>query len=124
MSLTRDQILQAATPVKVEERDIPALGGLVRFRALRAGERIDWETAYAGGGSVNMREYILGLVSRSIVDDNDKPMFTVLEVAEFSREAYVAASEAAAEINGIGAKAVADSEGKSEGTAVSDGAGI
>ena len=123
MSLSRDQILAALKPNKTEVRDVPELGGEVTFRALPAGERIAWESGYIESGAVNMSEYILGLIARSLVDGTGKPMFTIAEVGDWSREAYAAASTAAMEVNGIGAKAVAETEGKSEGTEQPAGAG-
>lgn len=123
MSLSREQILSALKPNKVEKRDLPELGGEIAIQALPAGARIEWEMRYMGAGTPDMREYLLGLVARSIVDAKGKPMFSVDEVAEWPRDAFNEASTAAMDVNGIGAKAVADAEGKSEGTELSDGAG-
>lgn len=112
--LNREQIAAKAAAAPPVLKHIESLGGDVFIKQLSAGERIDWEMNYIGSGKVDMRTYTLGLIAQALVDGEGKPLFTIDDVAGWSREASQEVGEAAAEVNGIGAKAVAEAEGKSE----------
>lgn len=121
--LTREQIVRKAVCKPPVPKEISELGGQIFVKQMPAGERIDWELAYMGKGTPDMREYTLGLIARTVVDAGGKSIFTLDDVASWSRDAVKEVGEACADVNGIGVKAVADAEGKSVPTLAPDGDG-
>ena len=118
--LTRDQLLAAAKNLPTETVDVPELGGEVVLTALSANARIDWERTAFKDGEVDTKEYLVGLVAKCLVDEAGVSMLTTEEVGHFSTPTITRLNKIASRLNGIGAEAVAETEGKSEGTSVSD----
>lgn len=111
MPLTRDQILEAAKHLPFVDVRVPELGGDVRLVAMTANARMEWERASFPEGQADLREYSLGLISRSM-----SGLLTVEEVGDLPQSSVVILAAAARKLNGIGAEAVAEVEGKSEGS--------
>ena len=116
MHLTREQILEASRKIPFTDVPVPELGGDVRLTAMTANARMDWEKSSFPDGTADLREYSLGLISRSLIGDDGKPMFSTDEVGEFAQSSVVTLADAARKLNGSGAESVAKVEGKSEGS--------
>lgn len=110
--------------VEVEGFDQP-----VRFRELTAAQRIEFAEAYSGDdatertASDNMRG-ALNHVVRSMVDDDDEPLFTaedahegIKALMEWSFESVQALISACWEVNGMAANSVKEEVGNSDGEA-------
>jgi hypothetical protein len=119
--LTRDQLLAATKNLATVAVPCEELGGDVVLTRLTANGKIDWATDAYPGGNVDMKQYTFGLVSRSVLDETGARMFTPEEVGEFSDDLVVKLHAAACELNAIGAKAVAETEGKSDAAPASPG---
>lgn len=118
--LTREQLLEAAKNLPTETITVDELGGDVVLTTLSANERIDWERAAFPEGVVDTKEYFIGLVAKTLVGEDGKPLLSTEEVGQFAKGTIQKLNEAASRLNGIGVEAVAVTEGKSEGTSVSD----
>lgn len=121
MPLTREQILEASRKLPTVDVPVPELGGDVQLTAMTASARMAWEKSSFPDGAADLREYSLGLISRSMVGDDGKPMFSTDEIGEFAQSSVLILAAAARKLNGIGAEAVAEVEGKSEGSPVESG---
>ena len=76
-SATRESILDASDR-KVEEVDIPAWGGTVRFRSLPADEWADWRQIYALGMQDNELKSLEGMIALIVicaVAEDGSPLF-------------------------------------------------
>lgn len=120
--LSRDQILSAALKLPTEAVPVPELGGDVLLTMLSANEKLDWAALAYPNNTVDMKQYVFGLVSRSILGEDGEPAFTADEVGSFSDVVVKTLHAAAVKLNAIGAEAVAATEGKSEATPPSSGA--
>jgi hypothetical protein len=118
--LTREQLLDAATKLPTETVYVEELGGDVVLTTLSANDRLDWERVAWPNGEVDVKEYWAGLVARTLIGEDGKPLLTTEEVGMFARPTIQKLNDVASRLNGIGAEAVAATEGKSEGTSVSD----
>lgn len=121
MHLSREQILEASRKLPFTDVPVPELGGDVRLTAMTANARMDWEKNSFPDGTADLREYSLGLIARSLIGDDGKPMFSTDEIGEFAQSSVVTLADAARKLNGIGAEAVAEVEGKSEGSLAASG---
>lgn len=119
--LTLEQLLAAPVERASEEVPVPELGGDLLLTALSANDRIDWERAAFPEGVADTKEYLMGLVARCVVGDaiDQLPAITA-KVGTFSTSTIQALHDVASRLNGVGAKEVADTEGKSGETPVSD----
>lgn len=117
-----------AAPKNLPFVDVPVarLGGSVRLTMLMAGSRLAWEESLTPAVAdaevkVNYREFGFGLLARSIVDENGDCMATEEAERLFTPEEATELSAAARKLNGIGGEAVAEVEGKSEGSLAASG---
>jgi hypothetical protein len=87
--LNREQIL-LADDLQTEDVPVPEWGGMVRVRALTAGERDRWEAATyldAQGGRVQTPEDIRAkLVALTCVDETGALMFSLDDVAALTKK--------------------------------------
>lgn len=118
--LTREQLLAAQKSRPTETLEVEELGGEIVLTALSANDRIDWERTAFKDGEVDTKEYLMGLVAKCLIDEAGVPMLTTAEIGGFSTATVTKLNKAASRLNGIGAEAVADTEGKSGGTSASD----
>ena len=107
-------------------RDVPLdeLGGrCVRITTLFALERLEWEKSAFPEGVVDTKEYWIGLVARTLIDpETGKPMMSTDDLGRsFSKGALEVLSDAAQELNGVGAKVVTETAGKSDEIPASSG---
>lgn len=119
--LTRDQLLEAAKNLPTVVVPCEELGGDVELTMLTAGAKIDWAAAAYPDGKVDMKQYSFGLLARSMLDADGKPMFTADEVGTFSDSLVLKLHEAASRLNAIGAQEVTKTEGKSGAAPASSG---
>lgn len=96
MALNRDQIRASAR--KVFEREIPALGGTVKFREISADQRAEVVSLFEGKKSVKEQQVAAGqLIVITAVDDDMNPLFQTADevVSDLSGAALDQMSEAA-----------------------------
>lgn len=83
--LSRDAVLKAKPTIPIERIDVPALGGVLLVRGLKARERDAFEASLIEGKGkgqrVNTSNIRAKLLVRTIVDERHEPLFTEADVA-------------------------------------------
>lgn len=123
MALSLTELRAAPKNLPYVDVFVARLGANVRLTMLMAGSRLAWEESLtptgelgASGAKVNYREFGFGLLARCIVDDNGDCLTTEEAERLFTPQEANELSAAARKLNGIGGEAVAEVEGKSEGS--------
>lgn len=118
MVLSRDQIL-AAHDCPTTDLAVPEWGGTIRLATLGANDRIKWEADAFPEGTVNMEQYLAGLVLRCAVDDAGQPLFTADDLTALANKNPAVLKrvfDAAGALNGIGVTEAKEAEKNSEAT--------
>lgn len=89
MLLTREAIL-SASDLKAEVVDVKEWGGSVRVATMTGAARDAWEQSLVKGGKATLENVRANLVSATVVDEKDKPLFTAADVAELGRKSAAA----------------------------------
>lgn len=107
--LTREQLLAAAADLPTADVDIPAWGGIVRFRGMGLNEKIEFDaamsTAANAGDTQAMLKLQVALMALTMLGPDGEPMFggddAAVQVAKFKPEGFRAALEVVHELNGF-----------------------
>ncbi len=117
MSLTREQLLAAATDLPTAEVEIAEWGGIVRFRALDLGQKLkvqdEVRRALAIEDLAALERMQVTVIAITMIDETGAAMFCTdadaATVNRFKPEGFRAAWECVRKLNGLGG---ADAEGE------------
>ena len=89
--LSKEQIRDAQAEEAVQELDVESLGGTLRFRKLKANEvRICVKTNNSDAR----------LIARSVLDENDEPLFTIAEADALNADVFGEIGKVIGALNG------------------------
>jgi len=111
--LSRAEII-GAQDLKTIEVDVPEWGGTVRLRMLSAAERFAVNEAANQGGEFDPAKFQTTLIEKTAVDESGMPIFEKGDAAALAAKSSGAIArvfEAAATLNGLGAKSADVAEG-------------
>jgi hypothetical protein len=117
--LNRNQLLDV-NDLPHKEVEVPEWGGAVRLITLGARDRVEWErAAFPEGKDVDVEQYVAGLLLRTIVGEDNKPLLMAEDLDVLANRNPVILrrlqSEALA-LNGLGPAKAKELEKNSEAT--------
>jgi stage V sporulation protein SpoVS len=113
--LSRKEILDA-DDFEYEIISVPEWGGDVRVRGLSAGERDEWEMAavQAQGNASKLQNVRATIISKSIVDEVGKRIFTDADISKLGKKSAKAMDrvfDVCSRLNGMSAADLKEIEG-------------